>query len=211
MERDKGAAALPELSVVAAPSLVRRPSVTGNVLVLTHPTRGTRAYLLQRKTASTAYGGSVRVGFLLQGSQAGTADGLWSLAAASSSKTAGGDSPEQLASAIPTDTRGRYEMVTVFMENEVHLAAPAGQGPRGHNLRTELAALQWIANEGRTTSVDHLWGSEFMGKDSGLLCTVLTPWHTDGTLQDYCATQKDGILPLDEGRFFFRQILKVRR
>lgn len=200
---------LPE-DATTAPSLVRRPSVTGNVLLVAHPTRGTRAYLLQRKTATTLYGGSVRVGFCLQGTTAGP-DGLWRVATAGEASSASPAPPRPLA--IPADPRGRYEMVTVYMETETQLrGTPTGEGgerpPRADTLQTELAALQWIAKAG--TPVDHLWGSEFMGKDNGLLCTVLTPWHTDGTLLDYCATQRDGILPLDEGKFFFRQILKVR-
>ena len=197
------------------PTLMRRNSVTGNVLLLKNPQNGTtKAFLLQRKVGTSAYGGSIRVGFRLTGDKPGD-DGLWHVVHKDN-----GDATAKSASSkkrdhtlMMDDIQQHCELVTVYIENETTLAAGTTE-VASDNLQTELAALQWIAKHSTlhstTLKLDHLWGTTDMGNDSGWLCTILSPWHSDGTLLDYCASHQTGTLEVEEAKFFFRQIVAVR-
>ena len=202
------------------PALQRRNSVTGNVLLLEHAQEGTKAFMLQRKVGTSAYGGSVRVGFCLHGDKPSTDDGLWRVVlkdgSGSSSTT---NSLMELSrkrdhAMMEEDIRDRCEMVTVYIENEMTLMGVAND-PESNatnatdTLKTEMAALQWIAQHSETLHLDHLWGSTYMGNDSGWICAILSPWSSDGTLLDYCASHPNGTPPLEEAKFFFKQILQV--
>ena len=202
------------------PSLVRRNSVTGNILLLEHPEEGTLAFLLQRKVATSAYGGSMRVGFPLQGENPGE-DGLWHIKPKESSSSCGeilgttnrlGESRKRDYSMMQ-NIEEQYEMVTIYVENETHLLGEQNDGDdmRIDNLKTEIGALQWIAQHRQTLHLDHLWESTFIGKERGTIYIVLPSYDKDGTLMDYCAMHPNGVLSLDEVKFFFKQILKVRR
>lgn len=200
------------------PMLQRRNSVTGNVLLLEHPQEGTKAFLLQRKVGTSAYGGSMRVGFCLQGDQPSVEDGLWRVVLKDSRTprtTSPMESRKRDHAMMEEDALVRYEIVTVYIENEMTLLGVVGEGSASSishatdTLKTEMAALQWIAQQSKTLHLDHLWGSTYMGNDSGWICAILSPWNSDGTLLDYCASHPDGALPLVEAKFFFKQILQV--
>lgn len=216
------------------PALRRRSSVAGNILLLDHPVQGRKAFLLQRKTATTAYGGSVRVGFCLQGDKPGEG-GLWAMA----HKDVAAVESEEAVETVPSNnnkdypaaasrkrdhemmtaiTRQQYDMVTICIESESRLlssmgetAAEVSSGSRTTStLKTELAAIQFIAEQSKTTDADHLWGTSLVGNDNGWVCAILSPFPSDGSLLDYCISHPSGALSLDEAKFFFRQILKVR-
>ena len=209
------------------PSLMRSHSVRGNVLLVEHPQEGTKAFLLQRKVGTSAYGGSVRVGFCLQGITPGQ-DGLWHVIPKQSTNlltttTTARDDATGVESvsrkrnhAMMEESKERCEMVTIFIESEMSLDSATGgeessssSPPGTDNLKTELSALQWIAQQSKTQHLDHLWGSTYMGIEHGSICAVLSPWHGDGTLLDYITSQPNEVLGLEEAKFFFKQILQV--
>ena len=204
------------------PTLTRSNSVTGNVLLLQHPQEGTKAFLLQRKVGTSAYGGSVRIGFCLQGDKPGE-DGMWHVESKQSTNrlttTTHADAAATESASrkrnhvMMEETKDRCEMVTIYIESEMSLRGAGGESssaPGTDNLKTEMSALQWIAQQSKTLHLDNLWGSTYMGKENGWICAILSPWNSDGTLLDYIASQPNGILGLDEAKFFFKQILQVR-
>jgi hypothetical protein len=218
------------------PSLMRRHSVTGNVLILEQHTKEdtvghTKAFLLQRKVGTTAYGGSIRVGFRLRDDRPAN-DGLWHVSYESNVSHRTGTTTTEGTSrkrdhAMMEDIPEQCEMVTVYIENDAVFMKKSGDEddnesekkafpPGRDNLYTEFAALQYIAKQSSDNTgrrFQHLWGTMDVGKDvdSGWVCAVLLPWHSDGTLLDYCSSQSPtGTLPLEEAKFFFRQIVAVR-
>jgi len=227
-EDDEGSGANPDDGSGRPPSLMRSHSVRGNVLLLEHPQEGIKAFLLQRKVGTSAYGGSVRAGFCLQGDKPGK-DGLWHVIPKQSSTNNSSStttfSPRDDATeaesvsrkrhhAIMEDIKERCEMVAIHIESEMNLYGDRGEEsslsspPGTDNLKTELSALQWIAQQSKTQRLDHLWGNAHMGNENGWICVVLSPWHSDGTLLDYITSQPNGVLGLDEAKLFFKQILQ---
>lgn len=205
-----------ESSSFAPPELLRQKSMAGNILLLEHPDKGHKAFLLQRKTATSTYGGSVRIGFCLRGDKPDD-DGLWKMARKDFSSL-----QDQPATTIRkrdyemmTGIKDQFEMVTICIESESHLLHGLGEAATAttdsgiSSLKTELAAMQFIAEKSKTVDVDHLWGTEMIGSDNGSLCVVMTPWHSEGVLQDLCASQPGGVLSLEEAKFFFKQIVRV--
>jgi len=226
---DQGTGANPDGSE-RPPSLMRSHSVRGNVLLLEHPQEGTKAFLLQRKVGTSAYGGSARIGFCLQGDKPGK-DGLWHVIPKQSTNplmttttmtTATRDEETRTESAsrkrnhaMLEEVKEQYEMVTIYIESEISLDGTDGTSssftPAKDNLKTELSALQWIEQQSKTQyHLDHLWGSSYMGKENGSICVVLSPWHSDGTLLDHVTSQPNGVLGLEDAKFFFKQIVQVR-
>lgn len=196
------------------PSLCRRHSVSGNVLVLDHPEHGRKAFLLQRKVATTAYGGSVRVGFCLDGDKPGD-DGFWKVLHKENSECTHPSASRKRDHEMMMGVRDRYEMVTICIETESRLLGvkqvrAQSMADTTSTLKTELAAIQYIGALSKTMELDHLWGTDLIGNDCGSICVVMSPWHSHGTLLDLCNSYPNGILPLEEAKFFFRQIAKVR-
>lgn len=205
------------------PLLQRHNSVTGNVLLLQHAEEGTKAFLLQRKVGTSAYGGSMRVGFCLQGDKPSDEDGLWHVvhkdgSSIDTSTAASNESSSPLLGSrkrdhamMQEDIRDLCELVTVYIESETTLSGVVdGEGAHDTDtLKTELAALQWIANQSKTLDLNHLWGCTYMGNESGQIFAILSPFNRDGTLLDYCASYPNGTPPIEEAKFFFNQVLQV--
>lgn len=204
------------------PSLMRSHSVTGNVLLLQHPQEGTKAFLLQRKVGTSAYGGSVRVGFCLQGDKPGE-DGMWHVAPRQISKNWTTPTRDAAATeaasrkrnyAMMEDITDRCEMVTIYIESETSVRGAAlgepSSAPDTDSLKTELSAMQWIARQSKALHLDHLRGSTYMGIENGWICAVLSPWNSNGTLLDYIAAQPNRVLGQDEAKLVFKQVLQVR-
>ena len=167
--------------VTQAPSLVRKSSLAGNILLVQddqNPKAEKKTFMLQRKLKASTHG-SVRLGFVLR-DPSKSESGVWELVPKSND---GGDGD-------------LFEMVAVKIEPKNSTENPL----------VDLSALQWIAAndpEGK----GHLLGPAIIAADDAHYYTI-TPFQNGGSLLDYCA--EVGQLPENEARFIFRQMLKVR-
>lgn len=166
------------------PTLERKTSVAGNILLLEDHSNGSKeviikAYSLHRKIKDSLHG-SVRVGFELK-QLLDIGPGMY-----------------ELVPDLHNDKNGekRYKMVTIKISS-----LQDDSETTNHN---EVAALQWITN----AESDHLLGPVVMGKDATHIYTV-SPYHKEESLFDYCG--RVGRLKECAARFLFRQILQVSR
>ena len=183
---------------MAAPSLERQASVTGNILLI-EGTDGQQAYLLQRKIKSTLFG-TVRIGYRLKGE---TEEGLWEVAKRtdlSLNDNGKGEDPQV------------YDMVEITIEDKtqvLHDNGAANNSNTAQDPQTELSALQLVAAS-REYQSGHVLGTAIIATDQSNIYTI-TNYHKDGTLLEYCQGAPGGQLCESDARYFFCQILEVRR
>ncbi|GAX22076.1 hypothetical protein FisN_6Hh324 [Fistulifera solaris] len=163
------------------PTLERRASVAGNILLL-EDQGVTRAYSLQRKIKDSMHS-SVRVGFELNLlPEVGPA--MYEFVPDKPS-----DKPEN------DNNETQYKMVTVkvFSLHEESI----------EETTNEVAALQWVTSSGKESH--HLQGPVLVGKDATHIY-MITPYHKEESLFDYCG--RVGRLSESKARCFFRQTLQ---
>ena len=168
-----------------APSLVRKSSVAGNILIVEdseNPKAEKKTFMLHRKLKASTHG-SVRLGFTLRDPSVSESGG-WELVVPS------GSSDDQ------------FEMVAVKIEPKTTAVSYSSENPL-----VALSALQWIAANDPEKGTAHLLGPAIIAADEAHYYTI-TPFQNGGPLLDYCA--EVGQLPENEARYIFRQILKVR-
>jgi hypothetical protein len=180
---------------LAGPTHLKRTStLAGNILVIENEGSEAHAFWLQRKVGHTAHG-SIRLGFVLLSSS--TSEGkVWSLAS-------GGDEGDDEAGM-------NYQMVAIKILNTSVL--DSDHTDELHNPISELSALQMIADHYEKTGMQpqggHVIATKLVAVSSQNVYAIL-PYYPDGTLFQYCLAQ--GSLKETVARFFFQQILKVRR
>ncbi|GAX14545.1 hypothetical protein FisN_6Lh324 [Fistulifera solaris] len=168
---------------MAPPTLERRTSVAGNILLLEDQGETTRAYSLQRKIKDSSMHSSVRVGFELNLlPEVGPA--MYELV------------PDGQCDRLENDDNERkYKMVSVKVFSL--------QEESNEETTNEVAALQWITSSGKESH--HLQGPVVVGKDATHIY-MITPYHKEESLFDYCGRM--GRLREDQARCFFRHILQ---
>lgn len=164
------------------PTLKRRSSLAGNILLVEHP-EGQKAFFLQRKMAKTSHG-CLRVGFLCEQKIGGME---WNVIKS--------DGPHP-----------KFEMVTIKIESKDKvLVNDTGKDTFTKDPTVELSALQMIAaydprGEGGVI------GSSCICADHTHVFSVL-PFHGEGTLFQHVV--ESGRLEERMAQHFFQQILKV--
>jgi hypothetical protein len=200
-------------------NLERRASVAGNILIVEADETvaggggGPRAFMLQRKIKSTVFG-TVRVAYALRNAGSGNSgtvpDGtrssssvsVWEVAAVpaiADSDLFLGEAPEYLV-AVSIEDRAKV----LSAQPTGLLFTTTAQDPR-----SELSALQMVADGSNSSNFMHVVGTRLIAADDNHVYTVVAPFCKEGSLFDYCVRR--GRLREDEARFFFRQILMVRK
>lgn len=163
-------------------SLKRAATMSGTIIVIEE---SNEAYWLARKVEDTHTHGITRLGYKLRPNsreEFKNANGAWEL---------------------DIDESCLHPIVTIKMMHTNILDKNSEENRSVHSPLNELSYLQMIGNGNR-----HVDGANAVATCSNDVYVVL-PYHRDGTLEEYCRFQ--GNLPESLARFFFRQILEVRR
>jgi hypothetical protein len=171
-------------SVVQPRILQRSQSMTGKILLFeSHDGEPVQAFWLQRKLGNKMGGGIVRLGYRLykQNQSPWNDSEVWKL---------------------DVDQGGKPLYVRVVM-----VPISVLEHGTGHSDANELCALQLIAEHSNGVE-SHVMGTNLLGADDTHIYAVV-PHYRDGTLLQYTLSQ--GTLEEPHARFFFQQILQVRK
>lgn len=171
------------------PSLLQRAkTMAGNIVVLEEDGNPPRAYWLSRKIGKSSKG-VTRLGYELR----------------PNSKPEFKDSHE--AWEIAMEENGEDPILVIVQIMHSSVLDMDNEGGMVHRPVDELSALQMIAKH-KSPEEGHVVATRLVGTCSSHVYAIL-PYHRDGTLMQYCL--ENGSLDESVARFFFRQILQVRK
>jgi hypothetical protein len=174
----------------AGPGLLRRSkTMDGNILIFEPEGEPPQAFWMQRKIGNSASGSIVRLAYKLQPNTdpgfKNSVSTIWQIA---------------------TDEEGVFSIVAIkIMHSSVLDQKPDSSAL--HNPLDEISALHLIAKQNNSEDA-HIVGSDLLACCSQYVYAVV-PHHPDGTLLQFCQTA--GNLEEPVARFFFQQILQVRK
>ena len=173
-----------ELDVTAGPpSLKRRSSLSGNILLVNHPDKGDTAYFLQRKLSKTTHG-SVRVGFKVEQKKLVDDVGIeWDV--------------------IKSDGPYPFEMFAIKLQDKQKILSTKDMVMM--DPKVELSALQLIA-EKDPNGDGHVISAHYLCTDRNTVFSI-TPFSGEGSLFEFVV--ECGRLEEPVARYYFQQILKV--
>lgn len=208
--RVQGLVLTPSSHGAHATSLERRSSVAGNILLIdteegeskSHPHNSVRAFMLQRKIKSTRFG-TVRVGYALQ------AKGEEDASNNGNSTTNAWEVVPNGDNAADDDDEDATELVAVTIKEKSKVLQMDHHANTAQDPKSELSAMQMVASLERDENHGHhVVGTNLVAVDDANVYTI-TPFCKEGSLFDYSMRHRQ--LSESDARFFFRQILKVRK
>lgn len=171
----------PESSIPGPTALVRSQTMSGSILVVEDSDRPNQAFWLARKTEKHIHG-VTRVGYKLRHNSK-----------EEFKKSTG-------AWELDIDETCLHPLVTIKMVDTKIL------DDRASAESNMMSFLQIVGNDGEDDT--HVDGTNVVATCADHVYVVL-PYHRDGSLEEYC--RRHGNLHESLARFFFRQILQVRK